>query len=83
MDQAISIIVGGVVLAVSYLMDHPIFVAALLAWFFFFKMGEELFRVLQQIQQELQDLERHLDSQLRSVQRRLDKSLWDLSNRLP
>ena len=83
MHQDISIVLGGVVLTVSYLIDHPIFVVALLAWFLFFKMAEELVRVLDQIQQELQDLKRHIDSQLSSVERRLEESLRDLSNRLP
>ena len=83
MHQDISIVLGGVVLTVSYLIDHPIFVVALLAWFLFFKMAEELVRVLDQIQQELQDLKRHIDSQLSSVERRLEESLRDLSNSLP
>ena len=70
-------------LTVSYLIDHPIFIAALLAWFLFFKMAEELVRVLHQIQQELKALERHIDGQLGSVEQRLEESLRDLWKRLP
>jgi hypothetical protein len=84
MDQAISIVVGVVVLVGSLLMDvvreHPI-VLGLLAGLFVIGhiVSSERNEVIRQLRQELQSLERHIDSKLDSIER----GLWDLSKNLP
>jgi hypothetical protein len=45
--------------------------------------GGERDALVGQLRQELQDLERHIDSKLNGVEERLEKSLLDLSSRLP